>query len=71
MSKFQLPGGSRPASQRPAWSSLALVVEAMLLTLFLVASLSVLTGLFAAAAAKAGFRVIDIEDIDSLMTEFT
>ena len=28
-------------------------------------------GLFAAAAAKAGFRVIDIEDIDSLMTEFT
>lgn len=53
MSNFQLPGGSRPASQRPAWSSLALVVEAMLLTLFLVASLSILTGLFSAAAGRA------------------
>ena len=28
-------------------------------------------GLFAAAAVQAGFKVLDIEDIDSLMTEFT
>lgn len=37
---------------RPAWSGLALVVEAITLLLFLVGSLSILTKLFAAASAR-------------------
>ena len=40
------------AQARPAWSGLAIVVEAIVLLLFLVGSLAVLTQLFASAAAR-------------------
>lgn len=50
---FQLPSSSRTSHTRPAWSGMALVVEAMLLLLVLVGSLAVVTQLFAAASTRA------------------
>ena len=50
---FQLPSSSRTSHTRPAWSGMALVVEAMVLLLVLVGSLAVITQLFATASARA------------------
>lgn len=50
---FQLPSSSRTSHTRPAWSGMALVVEAMVLLLFLVGSLAIITQLFATASTRA------------------
>lgn len=43
----------RVSSSRPAWSSVAFVVEAMLLLVFLIASLALFTNLFAGAVTQS------------------
>lgn len=50
---FQLPSSSRTSHDRPAWSGMALVIEAMVLLLFLAGSLAIITQLFAAASTRA------------------
>lgn len=50
---FQLPAGARSGRTRPAWSGMAVVVEAMVMLVFLIGSLAVLTQLFATASLRA------------------
>ena len=50
---FTLPSASRTTEGRPAWSGMAVLVEAMVVLLFLIGSLAVVTQLFAAAAERA------------------
>ena len=50
---FSLPAGTRATHTRPAWSGMAMLVEAMLLLVFLMASLAIAMQLFAASSARA------------------
>jgi len=50
---FELPTRRRSPVTRPSWSGMAMVVEAMLLLVFLVASLAILTGLFSASVVRS------------------
>ncbi len=50
---FQLPAGARSGRTRPAWSGMAVVVEAMLMLVFLIGSLAILTQVFATASVRA------------------
>lgn len=50
---FSLPTASRTTDARPAWSGMAVLVEAMVVLLFLIASLAIITQLFAKAAIRA------------------
>ena len=50
---FQLAAARRDSPNRPAWSGMAVVVEAMVLLLFLVGSLAIVTQLFASSALRA------------------
>ena len=50
---FQLPSSTRTSRTRPAWSGMAVMVEAMVLLFFLVTSLAIITRLFAAASTYA------------------
>ena len=50
---FTLPSATRTTDTRPAWSGMAVLMEAMILLLFLVGSLAVMTQLFAASALRA------------------
>lgn len=50
---FQPAARERKVLESPAWSGLAIVVEAMVLMVFLVTSIAVLTQLFAASAVRA------------------
>ena len=50
---FSLPSVTRTSDARPAWSGMAVLVEAMLVLAFLIASLAVVTQLFAKAAMRA------------------
>lgn len=59
--------GHARTHSRPAWSGLAVVVEAITLLLFLVWSLSIVTQLFAAAAAR-GEQGSDLATAVSLAT---
>lgn len=49
---FQLPSKHGDAHATLSWTGMALIVEAMVLLLFLVASLSIITQVFFAAAAR-------------------
>ena len=51
---FQLPTQRKAVAARPRWSGVAFLVEAMLLLVFLMASLAVCTQLFAEASSRAG-----------------
>ena len=50
---FSLPAGTRTTRTRPAWSGMAMLVEAMFLLVFLMASLAIAMQLFAASSARA------------------
>lgn len=50
---FQLPTKRTSVVARPRWSGAAFLVEAMLLLVFIMASLAVFTQLFAASAERA------------------
>lgn len=50
---FQLPTEHKAISVRPRWAGAAFLVEAMLLLLFLTASMAVFTQLFAEAAERS------------------
>ena len=51
---FSLPAGTRATRTRPAWSGMAMLVEAMLLLVFLMTSLAIAMQLFAADPSTAG-----------------
>ena len=48
-----LPNATRTVDSRPTWSGMAVVVEAMFLLVFLVASLAVIMQVFAASTLRA------------------
>lgn len=50
---FSLPAGTRATHTRPAWSGMAMLVEAMLLLVFLMTSLAIAMQLFAASSSRA------------------
>ena len=50
---FQLTSATRTRASRPAWANVAFIVEAMVLLVFLIASLAVFMQLFSAALERS------------------
>lgn len=50
---FELPSRRANSHTAPTWAGMALIVETMVLLLFLVASLAIVTGVFASSVVRA------------------